>query len=170
LAVVSIEVEGMARKYRIKIEGEEHVVEVVEHGERDYLIIIEGKTYQAHIDDARGSGSEITQPMVTISPNSAPTSVRRTSESKLPPRKPLTASGPGTIQICAPLTGTVSSIKVVSGAIVERGQLLCLLEAMKMEIEVVASQNGVIVDVAVKPAETVQQGNLLFVLNMDGGQ
>jgi glutaconyl-CoA/methylmalonyl-CoA decarboxylase subunit gamma len=160
----------MAGKYRINIEGEEHVVDVVERGEKDYLITLNGKTYQTHIEDARGSGGEVTQPMVTISPASAPASVARTPESKLPSQKPSAADAGGAIQICAPLTGTVTSIKVISGAKVERGQLLCLLEAMKMEIEVSASQNGVIVTAAVKPSDTVQQGALLFVLHVDGGQ
>ena len=160
----------MAHKYRINIEGEEHVVDVVEHGDKDYLITLDGKTYEAHIEDARGPGGAVAQPSVIISSTTARSSAGRNSESVLPSQKSIGEDAPGAIQISAPLTGTVGSVKVVPGAIVERGQLLCLLEAMKMEIEVVASQNGVVTTVAAKPSATVRQGDLLFVLHVDGNQ
>jgi biotin carboxyl carrier protein len=156
----------MGRKYRINIEGEERVVEVVEQGEKDYLITLDGTTYQTRIEEARGSGSELAQPTVTVSQTSSPASARRASEPNLPAQKPV-VDAEGAIQIVAPLTGKVISVKVASGAKVERGQLLCLLEAMKMEVEVFASQSGVVTKVAVEPADTVQQGDLLIVLKAE---
>jgi biotin carboxyl carrier protein len=149
----------MARRYRINIEGEERVVDVVEHGEKDYLITLDGTTYQTHIEEARGSGSE-----PTVSVSQAPAS--RAPESRLPAQKPA-VDAEGAIQIVAPLTGKVISVKVASGAKVERGQLLCLLEAMKMEVEVFASHSGVVSSVAVEPADTVQQGDVLIVLKAE---
>src|SRR5258707_608573 len=116
----------MARKYRINIEGEERVVEVVESGEKDYLITLEGKTYQTHIEDAGGPGNEVSPPRVIISRTLVSASTVQAAESKSSPQKPLAADAQGTVQICAPLNGTVTSVKVVSGAIVERGQILCL--------------------------------------------
>jgi glutaconyl-CoA/methylmalonyl-CoA decarboxylase subunit gamma len=160
----------MARKYRINIEGEERVVEVLEHGEKNYLITLDGKSYQTHIEDVAGSGSEVTQPKITVSPASVPASAGRASESKLSLQKPSAAAADGTTHIVAPLTGTVRSIKVASGAKVERGHVLCLLEAMKMEIEVTASHDGVIHTVAVKHSDTVQTGAVLFVLQVNAGQ
>jgi glutaconyl-CoA/methylmalonyl-CoA decarboxylase subunit gamma len=157
----------MARKYRINIEGEERVVELVEHGEKDYLITLDGKTYQTHVEDAGGSGSEGTQPRITISSSSPPALPGRAPELKISSQTPPAADAPGSIQICASLTGTVTNVKVVPGAIVERGQVLCLMEAMKMEMEVSAPQNGVITTVAVKASDTVQQGSLLFVLHAE---
>jgi glutaconyl-CoA/methylmalonyl-CoA decarboxylase subunit gamma len=152
----------MSRKYQIKIEGEERVVDVVENGEKDYLITLDGKTYQTHIEDAGGSGSGGSQPRVTVSPASAKAPAARAPEPKAPRQEAPAADG--AVQILAPLTGTVISVKVAAGAKVDLGQVLCLLEAMKMEMEIVASHAGVVTTVAVKPTDTVRQGDVLFVL------
>lgn len=67
-------------------------------------------------------------------------------------------------QVHAPLTGAVWKIEVQPGAAVAEGDVLMVLESMKMEIPVEAPQAGVVKELSVKEGETVQEDQLLAVL------
>ena len=60
----------------------------------------------------------------------------------------------GASQITAPIPGKVVAVKVETGAVVEEGQPLVVLEAMKMENELIAEQNGTVAEIHVKPGDT----------------
>ena len=64
----------------------------------------------------------------------------------------------------APLPGNVLSIKVEVGQTVKKGELLLLIEAMKMENEIVAPHDGVIAQIVVKTVAAVNTGDALVVL------
>ncbi len=66
--------------------------------------------------------------------------------------------------ITAPLPGNITEIKVSPGDIIEKGQVLLVMEAMKMENNVLADRRGVIESVVVKPGEAVLQGDVLVYL------
>jgi propionyl-CoA carboxylase alpha chain len=66
--------------------------------------------------------------------------------------------------LLAPMPGKVLSVAVGAGDLVEAGQLLLILEAMKMEHRVVAPASGVVVSVGARQGEQVQGGDLLVVL------
>mgnify|MGYP000650887690 CR=1 FL=1 len=61
----------------------------------------------------------------------------------------------------APLAGNIWKVEVSAGQTVQEGDVLVILEAMKMETQIVAEKSGVITSVAVKPGDTVQVGDLL---------
>ncbi|HPU35203.1 MAG TPA: biotin/lipoyl-binding protein [Bacillota bacterium] len=78
-----------------------------------------------------------------------------------------TGSSPGNSAgktINSPMPGTILSIKVNSGDQVKRGQVLIILEAMKMENEIMADSDGTIRDIHVSPGQSVQTGDLLITL------
>jgi len=56
------------------------------------------------------------------------------------------------------MQGTVLDVKVTAGDSVEAGQVICIVEAMKMENEVAAHRSGTIVDVAVAAGQPVSSG------------
>lgn len=149
----------MPRKYQINIEGEERLVDVVELGEKDYRITLGGETYQAHITEISRPGHDTGPASVVIAPAVALTAPRPAAAQ---PERPTAA--PGDLELRAPLTGTIVDVRAVAGAAVKRGALLCLLEAMKMETEILATRDAVVAEVAVKTGATVQQGDVLFVL------
>ena len=71
------------------------------------------------------------------------------------------AGSGGTGAVVSPMQGTVLEVKVADGDPVEPGQVICVVEAMKMENEVVAHGAGVIADLAVSPGQPVTNGQLI---------
>jgi biotin carboxyl carrier protein len=66
--------------------------------------------------------------------------------------------------VTAPMTGKILSIKVKKGEQVKAGQILCILEAMKMENEITASTAGTIIEVYVSEGSSVSEGEPLFMI------
>lgn len=61
----------------------------------------------------------------------------------------------------APLSGTVTAVQVAVRDVVEVGQLLVVLEAMKMEHRIVASESGTVREVLVAAGDVVREGDVL---------
>jgi acetyl-CoA/propionyl-CoA carboxylase, biotin carboxylase, biotin carboxyl carrier protein len=80
------------------------------------------------------------------------------------------AGGAGTDLVKSPMQGTVLEVRVSEGDAVEAGQVLCIVEAMKMENEVAAQATGVIAELAVEPLQpvTIGQTICLIVSGSDG--
>ncbi|MGC8998261.1 MAG: biotin/lipoyl-containing protein [Candidatus Bathyarchaeia archaeon] len=66
--------------------------------------------------------------------------------------------------VTAPMTGKIISIKVVKGERVKAGQVLCILEAMKMENEITAPVAGTVREILVSEGASVSEGDPLFVI------
>jgi acetyl-CoA/propionyl-CoA carboxylase biotin carboxyl carrier protein len=62
------------------------------------------------------------------------------------------------------MQGTILSVMVAEGQTVQAGDVICVLEAMKMENHVVAAHDGVIQQVAVKAGDVVETGQVLVAL------
>lgn len=82
------------------------------------------------------------------------------------PTAPTSASVPAATAnaVVAPLAGSVARILVEEGAEIESGQVLAVLEAMKMETEITAPKAGKIAAIHVKPGDAVQGGQALLEL------
>jgi acetyl-CoA/propionyl-CoA carboxylase biotin carboxyl carrier protein len=73
-------------------------------------------------------------------------------------------SGDAAGSITSPMQGTVLSVAVTEGASVAAGDLICVVEAMKMENEIVSAANGVVSGLAVAPGDQVSNGQVICVL------
>ena len=80
-----------------------------------------------------------------------------------PAAAPQAASGEGT-PLKAPMQGTILNVKVAAGDQVKKGQVLCILEAMKLENEIVSPADGVITQVNISKGQNVNNQELLFVI------
>lgn len=67
-------------------------------------------------------------------------------------------------KVIAPIMGTIVSVKAKAGARVKKGDVLLILEAMKMENEIYAPKSGVVKEVHASEGKAVKQGEVLMVI------
>ncbi len=136
------------KKFKFTIHGNEYSVDV--HG-------IEGN--QAHLE-VNGTGYDV-EIQRKVKQSKTPTIVRPAI--KEPSRPSIhKKEGGSSHPILAPLPGIILSLKVGKGDIVEKGQLLLIMEAMKMENRVLSDRAGVVENVRVSDGSTVLQGDMLI--------
>ena len=80
------------------------------------------------------------------------------------PKKEAAAAPAGSITVEAPMPGKVLSVNVKAGDKVEAGDVLLILEAMKMQNEIMAPEDGTVSDVRVSAGDTVATGDVMVVL------
>ena len=78
------------------------------------------------------------------------------------------AHAAGKDAVVTPMQGTVLAVEVAEGDEVRAGELLCIVEAMKMENEITAHRDGVVTDLSVQPGQQVQTGQVICVVTQDG--
>lgn len=110
---------------------------------RIFRVNVNGNTYEVQLEEI--SASEI---------KSAP--VQNTA-----PAAPAAAAPAGGKEVNAPIAGTILTVNVSTGSAVKAGDVLMVLEAMKMENEICAPCDGKITSVAVSGGASVQSGALL---------
>ena len=71
------------------------------------------------------------------------------------------AAAPGGEKVTSPMPGTILSVNVAAGDAVKRGQVLMILEAMKMENEIMCPCDGTVTSVSVTKGTAVESGTLL---------
>ncbi|TCS40748.1 sodium-extruding oxaloacetate decarboxylase subunit alpha [Reinekea marinisedimentorum] len=130
----------------------EEVKPAAKSGSGVYTVDLNGKSYVAEVNES----GDVT---VTINGKSYVTSVSEGGEVSAAP----VASASGA-EISAPLAGNIFKVLVAPGDVVEEGQVVVILEAMKMETEVRATQSGTVSSVAVKEGDSVAVGDCLFTL------
>ncbi len=77
------------------------------------------------------------------------------------------STGAGWDAVVSPMQGTVLAVEVADGDEVETGQVICVVEAMKMENEVHAHRSGRVSELSVAPGETVKTGQVICVIGAD---
>jgi biotin carboxyl carrier protein len=123
---------------------------------RRYRITVNGQVFEVLVEalDAPAEGGSRPLP-----PPSAPL-----SEAAGAPQKSRPVEGSGRVEVTSPLPGAVLEVKVAPGQEVSPGQVLVILEAMKMENEIIAPRAGRVAEVAVAPGQSVSAGDLLVSL------
>ena len=122
---------------------------------RKFNITVNGKTYAVDVEEVGGVQTSAPAPAPAPAPAAAP---------KAAAPAPKAAPVEGAKQVTARMPGTIVSVKVNVGDTVKSDTLVAVLEAMKMENEVMAPRDGVVSSVAVSEGATVNSGDLLVVL------
>ncbi|HDH14957.1 MAG TPA: oxaloacetate decarboxylase subunit alpha, partial [Gammaproteobacteria bacterium] len=130
--------------------GIEHEVVTNEAGEEVYTVTVEGQSYVVGVRN----GGEI----ASIQP-AVPGSETAPSAASMP----VTGGGSGT-PIKAPLAGTIFKLHVIPGHSVAKGDVVLILEAMKMETEIRSSQPGVVSEILVREGDSVTVGDNLLLI------
>ena len=121
-------------------------------GSAVYTVELEGKSFVVKVSE----GGDITN----ISPTSAPATVTAPSATTAPAAVPTTNGTP----VTAPMSGNIWKVVATEGQKVAEGEVLLILEAMKMETEIRASQAGTVQNIAVKTGDSVAVGDTLMTL------
>jgi len=149
--------------FDLVIQGKTYHVEISDPGATPLSVIVDGQPFEVGII---GTQIEATATIPVLQPPpsaSAPTELpRRPSVPVARPAVPV--SGNGGDEIRAPMPGTILSIETAVGQGVDNGQVLCMLEAMKMKNPIRAPRAGTVAAIAVQVGQTVAYGDLLVTL------
>ncbi len=121
---------------------------------KSYTITVNGNVYDVTVEETTGSAAPIQRTAAT--PKAAP---------KAAPAPQAAAGSEGAVKVTAPMPGKILGIKVNAGDTVSKGQVLLVLEAMKMENEIVAPQDGTVAGIHVSVGSAVEAGDVLASLN-----
>ncbi len=128
---------------------------------RKFIVNVNGNSYEVEVEEVGAVVSAA--PVATPAPAAAPAPVAAPAAAPAP-AAPKAAAPAGGTSVNAPMPGNVLDIKVANGASVKKGDVLVILEAMKMENEIVAPCDGVVTVVATK-GSTVNSGDVLVTLS-----
>ena len=114
---------------------------------KKYRVNVNGTAYEVEIEEMTGT------------PAAAPVAAPAAAAAPTP------AAGGAGESINAPMPGNILAVNVAAGDTVKKGQVLMVLEAMKMENEISAPQDGTIASVNVRKGDVVNSGDLLITMN-----
>ena len=124
-----------------------------------YNITVNGVAYSVAVEETTAGAMPVAAPMAAPAAVQAPAA-------PAPAAAPAAPTGAaGAVEVKAPMPGNILDVKVSAGTSVKVGDTLIVLEAMKMENEIVAPQDGVIASVTVNKGDTVNSGDVLVTMN-----
>lgn len=119
-----------------------------------YNITVNGTAYDVTVEETDGTSA----PVAAAAPAAAPAPKKAAA-----PAAP--AGAQGGVKINAPMPGTIVDVKLAVGAKVSNGTVIAVLEAMKMENDIVASCDGTIASINVTKGQSVETGAVIATIN-----
>lgn len=116
---------------------------------KNYTITVNGNVYEVTVEEGTGSAA-------AAAPKAA---APKAAAPKVAPK------AAGAVKVAAPMPGKILKVNVTAGQAVKKGDVLVVLEAMKMENEIQAPQDGTVASVDTSAGATVESGDVLVSLN-----
>ena len=148
------------KEYKYIINGKEYAVNIESIEGNQASVTVNGKAYDVEIvGKAPKKITPVQKPAAPADPKAAAPAAAATPAPKAAPA----AAGEGT-PFKAPLPGTINDIKVAVGQQVNEGDVVLILEAMKMENEITAEKAGTITSITVNKGDSVMEGTVMFTI------
>ena len=129
---------------------------------RKYRIVVNGKTYDVDVEElGAGAAPAAAAPAPAPAAAPAPAPAPKPAAPTPAPAAPVPA-GAGTVE--APMPGKILKVLAQPGAVVAAGQMVLVLEAMKMENEIFSPVAGTVSEVRCKEGDSVNTGDVLLVV------
>lgn len=123
---------------------------------KNYTITVNGNVYEVTVEEGASTGA------APVARAAAPAAVPKAAPAA---PKAAPAGTAGSIVIAAPMPGKILGVKAAVGQAVKKGDVVAVLEAMKMENEIVAPSDGTVASVNVSTGDSVVAGAALVTLN-----
>jgi acetyl-CoA/propionyl-CoA carboxylase biotin carboxyl carrier protein len=130
--------------------------------ERDFTVEVNGKRFEVNLEERGGAGIDLEGLDVSGAGGGGGPAPRPEAAEAGGDGGATTAAGEGVIE--AEMQGTILEVNVEEGDEIAAGDVVCVLEAMKMENDIVADQGGTVKKVPIEPDQTVDMGDPLVVL------
>ena len=131
---------------------------------KNYTITVNGNVYDVVVEEGASTGA----PVAAKAP-AAPVAAKAPAAPKAAPKAPAAApkagGAAGSIKVEAGAAGKIFKVEANVGQAVKKGDAVIILEAMKMEIPVVAPEDGTVASIDVAVGDTVEAGAVLATLN-----
>lgn len=118
---------------------------------KNYTITVNGNVYDVVVEEGASTG--------------APVAAKAPAAPKAPQAAPKASGAAGSIKVEAGAAGKIFKLEASVGQAVKKGDAVIILEAMKMEIPVVAPEDGTVASIDVAVGDTVEAGAVLATLN-----
>ena len=119
---------------------------------KNYTITVNGNVYDVTVEEGTSTNTVASAPVAKAAP-------------KAVPKAAVPSGAQGAVKVNAPMPGKILKVNVSAGAAVKKGDVLCVLEAMKMENEICAPQDGTVATVECAVGDSVESGKVLASLN-----
>lgn len=125
---------------------------------KNYTITVNGNVYDVTVEENGSGKAPAVRPAAPKAPKAAPKAAPA-------PKAPAKAAGAGSVEVKAGAAGKVFKIEANVGQSVKRGDAVVIIEAMKMEIPVVAPEDGTVASIDAAVGDAIEAGAVLATLN-----
>ena len=123
---------------------------------KNYTITVNGNVYDVTVEEG-AAGAATSAPKAAAPKAAAPKAAA--------PKAAAPAGAQGSVVVTAPMPGKILAVKANAGQAVKKGDVIMVLEAMKMENDIVAPQDGTVASINAAAGDAVEAGATLATLN-----
>lgn len=162
------------RRYQLSVNNNEYEIDVEEISATEFQVFIDGQAVEvsltAQADTAQAviapeievASREVSQAVTAPLPSAPKVSQTVQAAAKRTPSPAVAGGTDLAYSMSAPMPGVILEINVAAGASVNKGDVVMVLEAMKMKNDLHASRTGVVESVDVAPGDQVKYGQVLL--------
>ncbi len=130
---------------------------------KSYTITVNGNVYDVTVEERVGGVAPVAAPVAPVV--AAPAAAAPVAAPAAPAPAPAATGSAGSVEVKAGAAGKVFKLEASVGQSVKKGDAVLIIEAMKMEIPVVAPEDGTVASINVAVGDAIDAGTVLATLN-----